>query len=209
MSNYTISVALSEHLIRCDADGRMICLGDLVAVGNKYRTESGQKVKNLADIRLTQGYIEFRRALSNKLRIDKDSLEVVTKGRKGSTMGHYALAIYIAEQLSPEFHVELITEFMNRRVLEMKDDAGMEYKHLSIELDRSLRIWENVSCSKGHCMILANLLADNILPQGVTWSTASPAHVRARFNAEQTLATMLRLNLIKDWRHFREVVIKI
>lgn len=209
MSNYTISVAMSEHLIRCEADGRMICLGDLAVVGNRYRKESGQRVKNLADIRLTQGYKDFRRALSIKTKISESSLECVSRGRKGKTMGHYALGIYIAEQLSPEFHVELITEFMDRRVLEMKDDAGMEYKQLSVDLDDALNKWDEVWCSKGHCMILANILAENILPEGVTWSTANPAQIRARFNAEQALATMIRLDLIKSWKHFKEVAGKV
>lgn len=205
MSNFVMTVTLGSELIRCETDGQMVSLNDLVAAGNKYRVSKGLPIRNLFDMRSTQSYIDFKTALSKRLDTPEIELEKPTKGRGDSIMGHYAIGIYIAEQLSPEFHVDVIAEFVNGRILEFREFGGIEYKQLSSELDKKMQVWEGRDAHIGHYIALANIMKSKILFDNQTWDNATDSQTRIRFNTEEAISNMLRLDLIRDWEHLKQV----
>ena len=209
MSNHLMQVSLQDHLVRCETKGLLVSLNDLVVAGNVCRARAGRSAKNLADIRSTQSYSEFREAVASKTGVPSDKLEVKKMGRGGGTMGHIYLAVYIAEQMSPEFHVEVISTFVDGKLLETRELGGVIFSKLNTALAHKMLEWENREAHKGHFIAVAKALKVKIIGEDGNWNTTSVQQTQLRYEHEYFLVKMLNMGFINSWVDMKNAIEKL
>jgi len=209
MGNYIMQVDFFGNKVRCETDGLLVCLNDLVTAGNMHRAENQRPLKRLQDMTTTDGFNTFLGVVSKRSGMSpKDLLFVAGRGRGARTMAHYVIAIYIAEQMSPEFHYEVIKTFMEGKLLEFRELGGTEFKTLNAAIDRYL---PNRECkdNKGVFIQIAKLLRTKILGKDAEagdWNDCPTAQTHMRYEAEKQLIKFLEMGLVRDYEHLKELV---
>jgi hypothetical protein len=209
VSNHVMQVNFFNNNVRCETDGLMVSLNDLLAAGNEWRRIAGLPIKRLIDIVETKSFEAFKGAVCRRLGKTEDGIFKTVKGRSGRTMGHIYIAVYVAEQMSPDFHVEVISVFMESKLLEFREYGSTEFKNMNKAIDLYLPGREGKDSNKGIYVNAAKLLRDKILGEGACtddWNTASVAQTHARYEAEKDISKALQRGLVRDWDHLKELI---
>jgi hypothetical protein len=211
MGNYVMQVDFFGNSVRCDTDGLMISLNDLLTAGNNWRAKNDMPLKRLEDITGTNAFKAFKADVCEETGMAEEEVFKSVKGRNGRTMAHVFIAVYVAEQISSKFHVKVIKTFVESKLLEFRDLGGTEFKTVNLAVDMYLPGREGKE-NKGIYINLAKLLREKILGPGSCtddWNKASVAQTHARYEAERKLSDMLRLGVIRDWDHLKELIGKL
>jgi hypothetical protein len=211
MGNYIMQVDFFGNNVRCETTGKMVCLNDLLKAGNAWRTKNGLASKKLSDILYTNGFKDFSSAVARRRGVPVESLMQVVKGRSGRTMAHLYLAIYVAEQMSPEFHVEVIGTFIEGKLLEFRELGGTEFKNLNAAIDLYLPDREGKD-NRGVYIQIAKLIRTKLMGKDAEagcWDAASVAQIHSRYETENFLISALRSGLIRDYEHLKELIARI
>jgi hypothetical protein len=208
MSNHKMQVDFFGKTVRCNTDGLMISLNDMLIAGNTWRIQNGLPMKQLSDITGTKTFASFKEAVCHELGVDESSVLKTTKGRNGGTMAHMYLAIYIAEQMSPEFHVKVIKTFVEGKLLEFRDYGGTEFKTLNAAIDLHLPGRENKTNTGCYIQAAKALRAKILGPDAEAgdWDKATVSQTHARYEAEKKLSSFLEAKLVRDWDHLKSLI---
>ena len=170
------------------------------------RVNNGMAVPQLNNFLQSQSTKDFIEVCERKT--GKPCIEVTGRGKNGRTWASIHMMIYAAEYLSTEFHFEVIDAFINNKILEWRDVSGDEFKALNIAIDNYLPNREEKS-NKGIYINVARMLLKKVNPELSSWNDASADELRDRASIENKLVTTLKLGLIKDWEHMKEIIEKI
>lgn len=129
-------------------------------------------------------------------------------GKGGGTHVHLMLMLDAAAWLDADFKVEMYDTFINNKILQWRDDSGEEFKNLNVAIDAYLpdRIGKD---NKGCYIQTAKLLKAKIAPDGDDWNTATYNQLELRSKIETKLVDILKIGLVRDWNHFKEVIEKL
>jgi hypothetical protein len=136
-----------------------------------------------------------------------EMLAVRGKGSQIRTMGHFALAVYVAQQLSPEFHAKVIKTFIEGKLLEFRELGGTEFKNLNAAIDLYLpdRIGkDNTGCYINAAKIMRQRLLGTEDSSG--WDTATVAQTHTRYELEKTVVRVMASGMVKDWEQLKTVL---
>jgi hypothetical protein len=212
-------------------------LTELWAIGNAYREKRGLAPLDLNNWLRRPQTDEFVRVIEYNLNLDntgdskcvdstylevientkksrgqvatlKSPLIVTKKGRYGGTWAHLYLLIDAATYLDAQFKFEVYETFITHKLLEWRDSSGDNFKSLNLAIDAYLPEREGKD-NKGVYIQIALAIKRKILPDGDDWNTATPAQLEKRTQIEQHLITILRIGLIRDYAHMKEVVAKL
>ena len=211
MSNYVMQVDFFGGSVRCDTEDRMVSFTDLARAGNQWRINKGLALRPLAQVMDSAGFAEFKKVAECNLP-DAELVRVEGKGSAKRTMGHIILAVYLAEQYSPEFHYQVISTFVEGKLLEFREYGGTEFKTMNTAIDLYLPGREGKDSNKGIYINAAKLLRDKILGKDAKtedWNAATVAQTHARFEAEHYIAKMLKHGVVRDWEHLKEIIGKL
>ena len=208
MSNYIMQVDFFNVPVRCETDGLMISLTDMTRAGNKWRAENNLPYMQLVQIVQSKGFTDFL-AVAQADMPNQELVRVEGRGNGKRTMAHILLAVYVAEQFSPEFHYRAIKAFVEGKLLEFRDHGGTEFKSLNAELDLRSATVLGKPAHKGHFIQMATLLRKRLLNEDQDWNTASVAQTHRRYEAEQTLVKLLQLGVVRDWEHLKDLIEKV
>ena len=199
--------------VRCETEGLVVCVNDLFLAGNNWRAKNNLPLKRIPDVIGTKTFTSVVEALcSLKNLSQEDVFYVVGKGRNARTMVHVVLAVYIAEQLSPVFHVKVIDTFVNSKLLEFRNYGSDEFKALNFAIDQYLPGREGKESNKGIYINIAKKIRDRILGQGSKtedWNSASTDQTHLRYDYEKRLVDMLRLGVVDNYEHLKELIDKL
>lgn len=202
-----MNVSVLDGFIRAETEGLMVSLSDVVKVGNHWRVNNFMSPVQLSTLLSLKGFNDFL-VVCQKNNPDHPMMVTTGKGRNSRTMGHIFLAIYIAEQMSPEFHYEVIRTFVEGKLLEFRELGGTEFKDLNAAIDLYLPGREGKD-NKGIYINTAKLLRTKILGQNADstgWASASAAQTHQRYDFERRLVDFLRMGLVKDWDHMKALI---
>lgn len=194
--------------VRCETDGLMVSLTDLAKAGNQWRALNSAPYKPLALVTQSKEFAEFV-ACAERDMPGRELVRVDGRGNTKRTMAHVTIAVYVAEQFSVDFHYKVIKTFVEGKLLEFRDHGGTEFVALNAAIDMHLpgRAGKD---NKGCFVQTALKLRKKILgTESPDWNTASVAQTYARFEAEQLLVKALRLGLVRDWDHLKELIGKL
>jgi hypothetical protein len=171
----------------------------MVARANKWRVLQGKPGMHLSEILNSEGFKEFFDAVQQ----DMPGRDLMRKGGTGVSSRVYAhiyLAVYIAEQLSPEFHVAVIASFVDRKT----NDKYRLLARLDDKEKARLRAGMGEYADK-----VEEALREKLLGPGTStddWNTASVAQTHARYEAEKDISKALQRGLVRDWDHLKELI---
>jgi hypothetical protein len=189
----------------------MVCLNDLVLAGNQWRVTNKLPMMTLRQITAASvSFAEYKAAAARGWRLEEDALiKVVGKGNQARTMAHMSLAIFVAEQLSPEFHVQVIKTFIEGKLMEFRDLGGTEFKNLNAAIDLYLPDREGKD-NTGCYINAAKLVRQRLLgTEEPNWNEASVAQTETRYELEKSLVRFMAAGQVRNWEHLKELIQKL
>lgn len=210
VSNHVMQVDFFGNTVRAETEGTLVSLTDLAKAGNMWRASKGMSIKPLQAVVESVGFIEFVKVAQADMP-GQEILFSTGKGNSKRTMAHVIIAIYFAEQYSPEFHYSVIKTFVEGKLLEFRDQGGTEFKNLNAAIDLYLkdRIGKD---NKGVYINVAKLIRGKLLGENATsgeWDSATTAQIHSRYEFEKLLISMLRLGAVTDYPHLKELIGKL
>lgn len=196
--------------VRAESEGSLVSLTDIVKAGNKWRADAVLPLKTLQAIVESVGFQEFLK-VTQANKPDEEVFFTVGKGNQRRTMAHVILAIYVAEQLSPEFHYKVIETFVEGKLLEFRELGGTEFKNLNAAIDLYLPGRKGKD-NKGVYITTAIALRKKLLGENAVssqWAECSVAQTHSRYAAEQWLVKLLQQGLVRDFEHLKELISKV
>lgn len=141
--------------------------------------------------------------------ITKNNPFIRTKrGTGGGTWVHLYLLLDAAAWLDADFKLELYDTFINNKILQWREDGGDEFINLNIAIDAYLPERDGKD-NTGIFIQVAKQLKAKILSPDETWNTASFPQLEKRAKLEKELCNYLRLGMIRNYEHLKEVISKI
>lgn len=173
----------------------------LLALNRKFNTEN-----QVLDNPIFETDSRGRTKISD---ITKNNPFIRTKrGTGGGTWVHLYLLLDAAAWLDADFKLELYDTFINNKILQWREDGGDEFINLNIAIDAYLPEREGKE-NTGIFIQVAKQLKAKILSPEDTWNTASFPQLEKRAKLEKDLCNYLRLGMIRNYEHLKEVIEKI
>lgn len=196
--------------VRAETDGHLVSLNDLTNSGNCWRLQNGLPSYQLSSFISSKSFKEYLDAASIVWGIPKEGLLIRRgKGNASRTMGHVSIAMLLAEQISPIFHATVHKVFIEGKLLEFRSLGSTEFATLNSAIDTCLpdRVGKD---NKFLFINIAKMIRLRVLGnEDKTWDEANVDQIHLRFDIEKQLSKMLRLGVVKDWDHLKELVNKI
>jgi hypothetical protein len=206
-TNQLMSVVFEHGTLHIEHKTAMGELADIFSIGNSYRHFKKQAPLNITYFISSKGTQEFIAAVSKRLNIPASEL-VYTKGR-GKTarvMANIFILIYAAEHLNPDFHVEVIDVFLNQKLLEWRDSSGDNFKALNEEFSSHAMNVLGKPAHNGHFITLAKIINARVGDgYDVDWNIATSKQLKERGRIEMVLSTMIKVGVVKDWEHLKQL----
>lgn len=198
--------------VRCETEGNMVSLNDLFNAGNAWRLSNGKAILQLTAFLNSVGLREYIDAASVEWNLPTEAFVVkLGKGKYTRTMCHVAVAMLAAEQISPKFHARVHKTYLEGKLLEFREQGGTEFKNLNACIDMYLPGRDGKD-NKGVYITAAKRLRDRLLGKEAKagdWDKASVAQTHSRYDFEKRLCDLLRMNVVKDWEHLKELIDKL
>jgi hypothetical protein len=210
--SYEVTAKLLGFDVDCRVEGMFICLTDLAMAFNATRLSKRQPAMQLSAVLASTGLAAYKTAAAVAWGIDESTMvrQVKSGGAKKNsrTYAHISIALYIAEVASPEFHAAIHKEIIEGRLLQFREQGGTEFKRLNKAIDLYLPGRENKDTNKGVYINAAKLIRAKITASDTpcVWDTASASQQQSRTEIEQTLVSMLRVGLVRDWEHLKDII---
>jgi hypothetical protein len=155
-------------------------------------------------------FSEYKEAAARGWGIEENELtRVVGKGNQARTMAHISLAVFVAERMSPDFHVQVIKTFIEGKLMEFRDLGGTEFKNLNAAIDLYLPDREGKD-NKGCYINAAKLVRQRLLgTEEPNWNEASVAQTETRYELEKSLVRFMAAGQVRNWEHLKELIQKL
>lgn len=211
MSNHKMTVNFFNMEIMAFTDGGLVSLNDVFNAGNAYRLAHGKPALQLNSFLNSKGLDDYLEAASEEWNISKeDFIKTTGKGKNTKRMVHLSVALLAAEQLSPRFHAFIHKTFIEGKLLEFRDRGATEFSKLNASIDQYLSGRDGKS-NKGVFIQVAKLIRNKILgddSKTEDWNLASVDQTHYRYEIENKLCDMLRLGVINDFEHLKQLISK-
>ena len=212
MSNYPVSVQFFGNVVRAQTAGNRICLNDMFIAGNAVRLSEGKPALQMASFLNSKTLNEYIEAAAHEWNIDKAQfIAKEGRGKNTRTYVHVSVAMLAAEFMSARFHAHVHRVFIEGKLLEFRERGGTEFKNLNaaIELYLPDRLGKD---NKGVFINVAKLIRERILGSEAKtedWNMASVAQTHLRYEWENKLCDMLRLGVVRDYDHIKQLIHKL
>ncbi len=212
MSNYPVSVQFFGNVVRAQTAGNRICLNDMFIAGNAVRLSEGKPALQMASFLNSKTLNEYIEAAAHEWNIDKAQfIAKEGRGKNTRTYVHVSVAMLAAEFMSARFHAHVHRVFIEGKLLEFRERGGTEFKNLNaaIELYLPDRLGKD---NKGVFINVAKLIRERILGSEAKtedWNVASVAQTHLRYEWENKLCDMLRLGVVRDYDHIKQLIHKL
>jgi len=200
-TNQSLLVPFGDSVLRIEHLTEMGSLVDLFTVGNTYRGREGLKAIRHDQWLALEGTKNFIERLEAKL--ERPVLRT-KRGKGGGIWAHLYILLDAAAYLSPDLKIEVYDTFVHHKLLEWRDRSGDDF----IEMNAMVALTAEETFGKpahtGHYVTLANSIRSRC---GVEqWNQAQPEQHKERARIEESLTMLLRLGMVRDWGHLKELV---
>jgi hypothetical protein len=184
-------------------------LTDIFSIGNISRGIAGKKAANITHFMNSKATKAFISIIAKRQQIEESEVIIKTgRGKSQSTFANIHLLIYAAEYLDPEFHYDIINEFITNKLFEWRDDSGEQFKAFNILLDNHLLTkgdsrnrYKYAECAK----LIGEKVFNNKWKKGI-WNRATADQLRQRTEYETKLIGFMEAGLVRDFSHLKELI---
>jgi hypothetical protein len=219
-------VTIGEHTLPIGHKNMMGSLTEVWKIGNAYRTKRGLPELDLNNWLRSPETLEYVRVVEEDLNVkcvDSTPLEIrnsalvknltsplitTKRGKGGGTWAHLYILLDAAARLDPQFKHKMYKTFVEGKLLQWRDDGGDEFINLNIAIDAYLPERDGMD-NMNVFIYVAKQLKAKILSPYDTWNTASLPQLEKRARLEKDLCNYLRLGMIRNYDHLKEVIAKI
>lgn len=201
-----------DAIMSCFVDRSMVDLTALNKMLNEIREEMNAPDYQLAAFLRSKTLSDYLEAASHEWGMEESQLlKKATGKRSGHTIGHISIALLLAETISigvkATIHKAVIEGWFSRH----ESTGGTEFKNLNaaIELYLPDRLGKD---NKGVFINVAKLIRERILGSEAKtedWNVASVAQTHLRYEWENKLCDMLRLGVVRDYDHIKQLIHKL
>lgn len=200
-TNQTLSVPFRLGRLPIE---HLTLLGDLrewFHVGNAYRREMGLEAM---DYRAWLNRVSTKEYLEYFEQTHGAPAIVTTRGRNGKIRAHLKVLLSAAMEMSPAFKDEVLETFIQTKICDLRDSGGDLYQDMNGALALAAEGVLGKPAHKGHFITLAKAIKERCGVEG-DWNLAGVTAHAKRVAIEDRLASVLRLNLVRDWDHLKEL----
>ena len=196
-----------DAIMSCFVDRSTVDLTALNKMLNEIREEMNAPDYQLAAFLRSKTLSDYLEAASHEWGMEKSQLLKKAAGkRSGHTIGHISIALLLAETISigvkATIHKAVIEGWFSRH----ESTGGTEFKNLNAAL--SALFGDN----KSEFINIAKTIRERILGDGAKtedWNSATVAQTHLRYDWENKMCDMLRLGVIRDYEHAKEIINKL
>lgn len=219
-------VTIGEHTLPIGHKNMMGSLTEVWKIGNAYRTKRGLPELDLSNwlrspetleyVKVVEDDLNFKSVFSTDLssrgttlaKTIESPLITTKRGKGGGTWAHLYILLDAAARLDPQFKHKMYKTFVEGKLLQWRDDGGDEFINLNIAIDAYLPERDGMD-NVNVFIYVAKQLKAKILSPYDTWNTASLPQLEKRARLEKDLCNYLRLGMIRNYDHLKEVIAKI
>lgn len=204
------AIRLLEDSLLYSCDKGMVNLNQLFLLGNKYRAEVGLPAFQIAAFLRAKGTMEYIAAAKEEWNLQDQDLIVRPTNGTGCTMVHISIAVLAAASMNVKLHAKLHRRLIESETARFVSTGGTEFKNLNASIDQYLPGRDGRD-NKGVFIQIAKALRTRVLgtDDADGWNAASVAQTHERYEVENKLCDLLRLGLVRDYDHLKELVSKI
>jgi KilA-N domain len=213
MGNHVMKVDFFGNVVRCETDGLLVSLNDLFNAGNIFRMTNGRSAHQLGAFLAAKATKEYIEAAAKEWGTTPEAMLRFTKGGpqgQRRTMAHIALAIYAAEALSPEFHARMHKELIEGRLMQFRVSGGTEFVKLNAMIDEYLPGREDKTSNMGIYVQVAKAIRNKVTgvvdPDSNVWNEANALEQEKRTKLEEFLCNSLRMSIVRDYDHLKDLI---
>ena len=221
-----MQVTIGEHTLPIGHKTMMGSLTEVWKIGNAYRTKRGLPELDLSNwlrspetleyVKVVEDDLNFKSVASTDLsskgttlaKTIESPLITTKRGKGGGTWAHLYILLDAAARLDPQFKHKMYKTFVEGKLLQWRDDGGDEFINLNIAIDAYLPERDGMD-NVNVFIYVAKQLKAKILSPYDTWNTASLPQLEKRARLEKDLCNYLRLGMIRNYDHLKEVIAKI
>lgn len=207
-----MSITFFGNVIRAQTEGNRICLNDLFLAGNALRLAGGRPALQMNAFLNSKTLCEYVREAAKEWNLPEEHFIVKEgRGRNTKTFVHASVALLAAESMSPRFHAHIHKVFIDGKLLEFRERGGTEFKALNAAIDQYLPEREGKD-NKGVFITIAKLIRCDILGDGAKtsdWGSATVDQTHARFERERDLCMMLKMGVIHNYQHLKDLTTRL
>jgi hypothetical protein len=225
-TNQLMQVRIGDHVLGIEHKTMIGSLTEVWKIGNAYRKMRGLPELDLSHwmrspdtleyVKVVEKDLGFEYADSAHYEVNKSVLNhaiisplIKTKrGKGGGTWAHLYILLDAAARLDPNFKHQMYKTFVESRILQWREDSGDEFINLNIAIDAYLPEREGKG-NKGVFIQIAKQLKEKILNDQEVWNTASFTQLERRAKIERNLCDLLRLGVVKNYEHLKELITKL
>ena len=225
-TNQVMRVTIGEHTLPIGHKNMMGSLTEVWKIGNAYRTKRGLPELDLSNwlrspetleyVKVVEDDLNFKSVFSTDLssrgttlaKTIESPLITTKRGKGGGTWAHLYILLDAAARLDPQFKHKMYKTFVEGKLLQWRDDGGDEFINLNIAIDAYLPERDGMD-NVNVFIYVAKQLKAKILSPYDTWNTASLPQLEKRARLEKDLCNYLRLGMIRNYDHLKEVIAKI
>ena len=219
-------VTIGEHTLPIGHKNMMGSLTEVWKIGNAYRAQRGLPELDLSNwlrspetleyVKVVEDDLNFKSVASTDLssrgttlaKTIESPLITTKRGKGGGTWAHLYILLDAAARLDPQFKHKMYKTFVEGKLLQWRDDGGDEFINLNIAIDAYLPERDGMD-NVNVFIYVAKQLKAKILSPYDTWNTASLPQLEKRARLEKDLCNYLRLGMIRNYDHLKEVIAKI
>lgn len=210
MNNTLLTVHFTKGTMSVWHQTLMGNLADVFQIGNSFRAAEGKAPVMMASWIQRQDVTEYIDYLTAQL--GTPAIER-RKGKNGGTYAHLKIMIDAAASLSPQFKDEIYNTFITMNLAGIRDESGEAFKDLNEAFRTVADTVLGKPAHKGHYIQIAKHIRSCVEKKSgaalVDWNCASPYQLQTRARVEDNLATMLRLGVVRDWEHLKDLIEKV
>ena len=225
-TNQLMQVRIGDHVLTIEHKTMVGSLTEVWKIGNAYR-----KMRNLPELDMSNWLrspetLEYIQVVERDLGFESaDSTDYETvnsvlthtitspliktkRGKGGGTWAHLYILLDAAARLDPNFKHQMYKTFVEGRILQWREDSGDEFINLNIAIDAYLPEREGKE-NTGIFIQVARQLKAKILNGEEVWNTATFNQLEKRAKIEKDLCGFLKLGMIRNYEHLKEVIAKL
>lgn len=225
-TNQLMQVRIGDHVLPIEHKTMVGSLTEVWKIGNTYRKMRGlneldlshwlRSPETLEYIQVVERDLGFESAESADYEVVNSALThtitsplIKTKrGKGGGTWAHLYILLDAAARLDPNFKHQMYKTFVEGRILQWREDSGDEFINLNIAIDAYLPEREGKD-NTGIFIQVARQLKAKILNGEEVWNTATFNQLEKRAKVEKDLCGFLKLGMIRNYEHLKEVIAKL
>lgn len=199
-----MTVSFARGDIKIWHSSQMGNLQDVFHLGNNYRFAEGKSELPLTAWIQRQDITEYVEFLTAKL--GRPAIER-KRGKSGGTFAHLNILLDAAVSLSPEFKDEVYTTFIAMKLLTYRNDSGDAFVDMNSQLALCADLILGKPAHQGHYIQIAKAIRNRILPEAHEgWNFANAKQLQERYSLEEKISMLLRVGVVKDWDHLKELI---